>query len=235
MSDEDFQQRLQRIAANTPQPQSAGAQHSGLNAPKLGRARGLKPRYSLIGAGGGIMALGIQGVKYTNAHYEALKDSGRIATAMAIGVAGIAIFLLGIFVMSRGVTRRLAESSGSGASQYPSIVARPVRQPSNWARFLFSLLGLILGIIATLYMFASGAALFFDTEKAHLFTVGAVSIAMGLAILALLFGIVGLFLRGRGLGRVPVYFVFGAVLTYSAMWISRVNMADWPLFAAQMQ
>lgn len=235
MADENFQQRLQRIAANAPQAQGAGAQYSGVNVPKPGRSGGQKPNFNLVGAGGGVMGFGIWVVRHTHSNYQAWKDAGKVATALGIGAAGIAIVMLGIYLISRGVMKRLDAPSGVTATQYGGTFGKPVRQPSNRARFLFSLLGFVFGVIAFLYMFASAAARSFDTERAHLFTMGAVVMAFGFAIVALLFGIVGLFLRGRGLGRVPIYFVFGAVLTYSVMWISHVNMAEWPIFAAQLQ
>ena len=235
MEDEDFQQRLQRIAANAPQAQGAGAQYSGMNVPKPERSGRQKPSFNLLAAGGGVLGFGSWVVRHANSNYQAWKDGGKVATALGMGAAGLTIVMLGVFMISRAVTRRLDTPTAATASHGGGTGDPPVRKGSNWARVLFSLLGFVFGVIAFLYMFASAAARSFDTERAHLFTVGAVVMACGFAIVALLFGIVGLFLRGRGLGRVPVYFVFGAVLTYSVMWISHVNMAEWPQFAAQMQ
>ena len=222
MSNSDFKERLQRIGANPTQ------QHPMI--PNAGRPRKRKPNLGLVGAGGAIMMIGIQVVKYANKNYEAIRDSSGFGTAAGLGLAGIAVFLLGIFVIIRGASKIHAAPDHADASQYSTNMAQPGRQPSNWARFFFSLLGFTLGTIACLYMFMAAAARFIETEKAEVFSAGAFLIAVVLAFVSLLFGLAGLFLRGYTLQRVPVYFLFGAVLTYATVRGFRINMLEWQQF-----
>ena len=227
MSDEDFKERLERIAAKSPHTQRVGSAAAVTGQPRL-----QKPRYHVVGAGGAIMSFGIQGIKYTHKNYDAIRDSGGVATAVGLGLAGIVLMVLGIYVIVRGCANRVAASD---TSPYATNAGQPMRQPSNWARVLFSLLGFAFGAIASFYMFVAAAARFVGTAKALHYSHGAQITVLTFTIVALLFGLCGIFLRGFALGRVPVYFVFGAVLTFAAVRLLRVNILDWPQFWPHVQ
>ena len=235
MEDEDFQQRLQRIAANAPQAQGAGAQYSGMNVPKPERSGRQKPSFNLLAAGGGVLGFGSWMVRHANSNYQAWKDGGNVATALGMGAAGLTIVMLGVFMISRAVTRRLDAPTSATAWHGGGTGGSPVRKGSNWARVLFSMLGFVFGTIASFFMFAAAAAHSIDTDRAQLFYRGAPLIAVILAIVSLFFGIIGLFLRGRAIGRVPPYFLFGAVLTWTVGRLLRLDMLEWPQFLAQLQ
>lgn len=151
---------------------------------------------------------------------------------VGLGLAGTGILLFGVFVMFRAVSDRFAAPD---ASQQSANVAQPVRQASNRAQVICSLFGLGLGTIASLYMFLAAAARLVETEKAQLFASGGLVIGFLLMIVSALFGMVGLFLRGYALGRVPVYFLIGAGLTFAAVRVFGINMLEWQHFMVQLQ
>jgi hypothetical protein len=222
VSDENFQDRLRRISANSQQqqPVAEGAGH-------VVRSKAPKPNYRLIGAGGAIMALGIQAVKFTNENYQSIKASSGAYAGLGLGLAGIVVFLVGIVVIVRGCSKMLAARTPASDLQYSASSAQAVRKPSKIARVFFSLLGLAFGTIACLYLFMAGAARFIETERAPAFVNGSVIIAIFLCLVSLLFGLVGLFLRGYALGRVPFYFLIGNMLTYVAVRAFKINMLEW--------
>lgn len=230
MSNTDFQDCLRRISGNSPQQQQVarGAEHVGRSGPQ-------KPNYVHAGVGGAIMALGIQAVKYTNENYEAIRESGAIGTLVGFGLGGMAAVLIGVFVIMRAVFKWRAAPATAAASQYSANVAPPVRKASTGARVFFSLLGFAFGTIACLYMFMAAAARFVETELAQDFSNGSALIALLLALVSLLFGLVGLFLRGYALWRVPIYFVFGGVLAFAAVRVAGINMLEWQQFIAKLQ
>ncbi len=84
-------------------------------------------------------------------------------------------------------------------------------------------------------MFLAAAARLVETEKAQLFASGGLVIGFLLMIVSALFGMVGLFLRGYALGRVPVYFLIGAGLTFAAVRVFGINMLEWQHFMVQLQ
>ena len=230
MSNADFQERLRRVGANSPQQQPIAR-----SASRSGRPGLRKPNYGLVGAGGAVMMLGLQVVKYANANYEAIRDSSGVGTAAGLGLAGIAALLIGVFVMMRAAFKRASASVETTASRHSANAAKPVQRVSTGARVFFSLLGFALGMIACLYMFMASAARFVDTDTAQLFSNGGALIAIFLALLSLLFGLVGLFLRGYALWRVPVYFLVGGVLTFATVRVSGINMLEWQQFTASLQ
>jgi len=230
MPNADFQDRLQRIGANSPIQQSMTR-----GAPQAGRTGMQKLNYGLIAVGAAIMVLGLQAVKYANENYEAIRDSNGIGAAAGLGLVGMVALLIGVIVMMRAVFKRRATLARADASQYSANVVQPVRKAPTGARVFFSLLGFAFGTIACLYMFMAAAARFVETETAYLFANGGVLIALFLALVSLLFGLVELFFRGYALGRVPVYFLFGGVLTFATVRIAGINMLEWQQFTTMLQ
>lgn len=226
MSNTDFQARLQRISDHATQsPDMPGADHAG-------KLRPQKPNYGRAGVGGAIMMFGVQVMKYANHHYESVRDTSGIAVTAAIGIAGFAVTLAGLIWIFRAVSQLTAADQNAVPNAVP--VATP-RRPSTGARVFFSLLGLVLGGLASLYMFLAAAARFVETDAAQRFSDGAAFIAVFLAFLSLIFWFVGLLLPGRALWRVPVYFFCGGALTYAAFRILRINVLEWPQFVAVLQ
>lgn len=221
MSNQDFQDRLQRI--------NAGKDPMDTRAPGAsGHRRGQKPDYRLIGAGGALMGLGLHGLRLVNQHYEAIRDGKGIAAAAGAGLGSTAILLVGIYLILRGAYKGIA-AAGADTS------TGRIRTPSRATKLFWSLLGFAMGTIANLYMFSAAAARFINTEHARFFSTRAALIAIALALVAVLIGATGLFLRGRGLGRVPVYFLCGGALTYATFRLMEINLLQWPNFVARLQ
>ncbi len=90
--------------------------------------------------------------------------------------------------------------------------------------------------MAALFVMAmSATASRMETEQAQNFMVGASLLLLLVTLAVLLIGVVGLFMRGFSLGRVPIYYVFGVILTFSIVRIMRVDLLDWPQLAAALQ
>lgn len=221
MANRDFQERLQRIGASSEQTHHNFAEDGPQGEPP--RRAGINYRLLFIGAA--LMALGMQAVRYANENYDAIRDGGGIGMAAGLGLGGFAALLTGIILLFRAIFSR---RDASGVGQGP-------RQASGGARVFFSLVGFAAGTLASLYMFMAAAARFVGTEKADQFAGGGMFIALALAVVALLFGLLALFLRGYALGRVPLYFVAGAVMTYAFVRLMKINMLEWPQFAAMLQ
>ena len=144
------------------------------------------------------------------------------------GLAGTAVLLLAIFLILRAVSARPTNS------RHAANLERPVRQASNRARLICSLLGFALGSIACFYLYLAAASTGIETEKARIFANGGLLIAAFLSIVAILIGMAGLFLRGYALGRVPVYFVIAAGLTFAAIRYFRINALEWQQFTEML-
>ena len=226
MTNAGFQDRLQRLNANSPQQQSItrGVAHKE-------RFRARKPNYRLMGLGGASIGLGVQVIKYTNENYQTIKDSSGIGTAAGLGVAGMVALLIGLILLIRAI----ATPAKATTSECSSNMERPVRQTSTKARIVFSLLGFVLGAIACLYMFMSAAARLVETEAATTFSIGGFFIAGLLAFVSLLFGFTGLFFRGYALGRVPMYCLFGGMISFGSFRVLGINLLEWPEFITTLQ
>lgn len=215
MSNENFQDRLQRIGTKPPQqqPMSRGKSPSG-------RSGKLTPNHGLLAVGSLIMSAGIMAIRYVNSNYETIRDSNGIEVAIGGGVAAFLAILIGAMVSLRALGKKHGMTAADSAFQHSNNTAKP----STKAKVFFSLLGFAFGAIAIFYLFAAGGAVIIETETARNWAGRALAISLFLAILSLSFGCVGLFLRGYALLRVPGYFVLGAVLTYAIVHLFKVNV-----------
>ena len=177
------------------------------------------------------MMLGVKSVRYANENYEALRDESGIGVVVGFGLGGMLVAFVGIILMMRGIRGNVPETAAQG----PADVVPPKRQASRKAQAISSVLGFTLGMAALFTMAMSATASRMETEPAQNFMIGASVLVLLVTLLVLLVGIVGLFLRGYSLGRVPVYYVFGVVLTFAVVRIMRVDMLDWPQLAASLQ
>lgn len=225
MSNTDFQDRLNRIAASTQQ------QAPVRDAPQARRGKMRRLNHGLLFAGALIMTIGIHGLTSVNRNYEAVRDTIGIVASAGLGLASFAAVLIGGFVLFR------AAYTGQTSAEVAAFAqpARAARQPSTGTRVFFSLLGFAFGSIAVFYMFAAAVAHRFDTEAARVFTGGGVLMALFLVVVSLAFGFLGLFLRGYALGRVPVYFFVGGAVSIIAVRVLGINFLDWPEFVARLQ
>lgn len=225
MPNSDFQDRLDRIRANSQQRTSS--QITGAS----GHSGARKMNRGALVAGALVTALGLQSVKFVNESYELIKADKGPGLAMGLGIAAIGAVFIGIIVMFRAVRPKLS-ASAQLQSAGPSA---PVRQPSKLAQVIFSLLGFTLGTVASFYMFVSSAARLAETDRAQIIANGAVLIALVLTVVSLLIGLVGLFVSRYPLRRVPVFFLLGGMLLFSTFRAFRIHPVDWPQFMALMQ
>ena len=177
------------------------------------------------------MMLGVKSVRYANENYEALRDESGIGVVVGFGLGGMLVAFVGIILMMRGIRGNVPETAAQG----PADVVPPKRQASRKAQAISSVLGFTLGMAALFTMAMSATASRMETEPAQNFMIGASVLVLLVTLLVLLVGIVGLFLRGYSLGRVPVYYVFGVILTFAVVRIMHVDMLDWPQLAASLQ
>ncbi|NRB19026.1 MAG: hypothetical protein HRU33_16055 [Rhodobacteraceae bacterium] len=230
MAKTDFQDRLQRITANAPQQQPMAQGRS-----PTGRTGARKLSVIQLVVGAIIMKVGKDVVKFANENYDAIRDDAGVTAAAGLGFAGTVILLFGLFMMFREISKWWAGPAEAVAPQRSAKVAQPARQASNRAKLICSLLGFGLGMIAILYLFLAAAAGGIETEKARIFANGGLLIAALLFVVVSFIGIVGLFLRGYALGRVPVYFVIGAGLTFAVIRIFRMDILEVQQFTGLLQ
>lgn len=217
MPDNDFQDRLQRIGAR---------QGTGPSALDQGAPTGTRgPNFVLMVVAVLVIFVGAGLVRFANENYETLRADGGVGLAISVGLASIAMVIFGIVLFWRSIrTRR----------EPPPQMARPY-QASAASRSRSSLFGFALGILACVAMFMAAAARLVNPDTNNVFSGLALLTALAFTLLIVLIGIVGLFLRGRSLHRVPLYFVAGAILTYGVFWVFYIDLTKWPGFVALVQ
>lgn len=219
MPDNDFQERLQRIAANTQaQTGSRATNETGLD-----RVR--KMNLGLFIVGCIVMNVGTSTVMHVNKNYVSIRDSSGLGIVVGIVLAGLAVTIVGIILAVRALPKK-------GSVVQPTAVRQPA---SGSARAVTSLIGFAFGTVACLSLFMADAARIVNPDTANVFSGFALMSVLVLTLLAILIGITGLFLRGRSLHRVPLYFLAGATLTFAAFRLLRINLLDWPAFIAIVQ
>jgi hypothetical protein len=217
MPDQDFQDRLQRIAQNQPNGPAQTGRYSAANGggPSLSK---MVVAVIVIFAGAGL-------ARFANENYEGLKADGGVGLALGIGLGAVATLIVGMVLFWRSVRNRTAQAS---------LPARPQRA-SGAAQRRSSLFGVTLGIVACLSLFMAGAARIVNPDTGNVFSGLALLAVLVSTLLALLIGFVGLFLRGRSLHSVPLYFLAGGILTFAAFRLLRINLLEWPGFVAFVQ
>ncbi|KAE9629546.1 hypothetical protein [Parasedimentitalea maritima] len=225
MSTADFQQRLRRINADVPQQQPMDQGSS-----QAMRTGARKLNVVQLVAGGAILLLGNRALKQVNENYEAIRDSSGIGTAAGLSLVSIAVFLAGIFILARGFFNLKAGPASENNAHFSTEEMPRVPKASNKAKLICSLVGLVLGVFACLCL-ALAAFAGYETEKALQIAICGIALSILLLLFAITTGIVGIFKRGFALGRVPGYFVIGAVLTFSTIRYFRINPSDWQQFA----
>lgn len=163
---------------------------------------------------------GVQVMKYANTNYETIRDSSGVGAAAGLGLGALGAFLFGGYLLMRALGR--GNMAGGQAR-----VQQPSRQASSGAMLFCSVLGFIFGSVACFFIFAAQAARYVDTEAARHLAIGGGAIGLGLVALSLLIGFFGLFVKGFGLGRVPVYFVLGCVLTFAVIRVFFGDVREW--------
>ncbi|TLP67863.1 hypothetical protein FEE96_04865 [Parasedimentitalea maritima] len=139
--------------------------------------------------------------------------------------------LFGVFMMGREILKHWSSRAKKSSTVHSGDLKTPMRQTSGRAKVICSLLGVVLGGLACLYLALVAAAGQVETEQALQIAFGGVALSIFLLLVAVTTGIVGIFKRGYALGRVPGYFVIGAVLAFSTIRYFRINLLEWQQFA----
>ncbi len=223
MSHSDFEDRLSRIKANggnrrQQPPRAPEKQISPLKGIVLG---------AVMTTAGGQLAL------VANTQYETLRDDYGMTTALGLGLFSLALLLMGLLYLKRGLF------PARSVAAHQDDATKPVAQTSAGARLFFSLFGLVLGVVACFCMYLAnltreiGAAGEVDAKIADAAALGFVVITFGLVALALLIGLIGLFVRRLPLRRVPVFCLLGGMVLYASFQTFGIHPTNWPLFKAE--
>ncbi len=218
MANANFQDRVQRIQANAAVQASTRA--------KSARGANGSNRLISLTISAVLTVTGGKALQYANENYEQLRDSGEMGVVLGFGVGGLILTLTGISMLFRALT---------GPKARKTRAVQDERKPSEAARLLFALIGFVTGAISCLYVGMASAASDFNTEAAGQFAEDGIRVATILLIVSLIFGLFSLFLRGRGLGRVPVYYFVGVAAVYAAFYFLEINLLEWDAFAAKLQ
>ncbi|MFY2825669.1 hypothetical protein [Ruegeria sp. MALMAid1280] len=227
MSSASFQDRIQRINAKNPHSSAPLSQ-------EVTKASSLRPTHWKVLVGILILSVGQQLMRQANDSYETIKQSYGMGAAAGLGIGGALMLVYGCVLMYRGLTAANTQqnktiSHGSGTD------GRPKRKASYMARTISSVVGFIFGSIASFYLIVGTVARSIDTNVAREFATEAGMAMIGLAFLSVFIGITGLRLRGFGLGRVPVYFLIGALITISAINLSGTNPYEWGWLVSRLR
>lgn len=176
-----------------------------------------------------IFLTGWQMIKLANSHYVEISDQYGIAAAAALGLGSFFLAILGVVMMFGSL--RAAPSAG--------LPERRVLQASLGARLFCATLGLSSGVLAVffLYLAVAGRQLgvhgHVTAAAANGMAASSGIVALSITALAAILGLVGLFLRGFPLRRVPVFFLLGAMLLFTGFQTFRIHPTDWPVVMAK--
>ena len=204
---------------------SASAAPSAAPAPIVASATGRGPNLVLMVVAVLVIFIGSGVMRFANENYERLRADGGTELTLAFGIAAFATIIYGVVLFWRSFRRRPAQLSHR---------SEPLPPPAK-SRLGPVLFGLALGIAACFSMFMASAARLVNPATDNLVSGLALLAALALTVLALLIGIIGLFLRGSALRRVPLYYLAGAILTYAAFRFFYIDLRNWPWFTALMQ
>lgn len=218
MSNEDFQERLQRLAQNSShRPMS---DHAG---PVPEPTRG--PNLVLMVVAVFVILLGSGLIRFANENYESLRADGGVGLSLSVGLGAFATLIFGVALFWRSVRRKPAQVPYR--SEQPSA--------SGKARLGPLLFGLALGVAACFSMFTAAAARLINPATDNFVSGLALLAALALTGLAVLIGIVGLFRRGSALRRVPLYYLAGAIFMFAAFRLLYIDLRNWPWFTSLVQ
>ncbi len=210
MSNANFHDRIQRINAKSQQPRATlygGSQTAPTQVKK-------KPNLAVVFAGSLLMCMGLYIIKDLNEEYEVLRDSNGLGFITAFALSGVVFLLAGCFILFRAFLSK--RSSRNGTALQSSENGEPqILRASGKAQTLSSVFGLILGVGACVCFLSGVMATRVATETGFEVFQSTLVVSISLLVSSILIGLVGVFLRGYALGRVPVYFAIGALATFS--------------------
>jgi hypothetical protein len=218
MSNDDFQDRLRRLADNPRH--SAQHEHSG---PEQAGGRRLNLPMMIAG----VVAIYFGGIwaRFANESYDQLRADGGMGLALFVGIGALGTVLFGVVLFLRSFLSRPA-SLIDQATQY---------QKARTTRSVLSLIGLSSGVATAVSMLFMFTAQRFDTEAAQSVVGTSSLVAILLLSLTTMIALVTRFTPGYGFFRVILSFVAGWVLTLGIIRVLRVDLSSWPWFTALVQ
>lgn len=222
MSSAEFQERLNRISGNSA-PQQPEVQP----VRKHRQAKRRKFSLGLVGVGGGAIGLGQYALRYASENYAALKAADAAGTIAGFALVGVVLLLIGVAVLIRAAYQMRADPSDGGDA--------PRRVVSTRAQTNATLIGFFLGGIACFILYLGVSAHHVGTQAAISFATWSLLASCLIAALSLLTGLAGIFLHGYALWCVPVHFCFGGLVSLLVIRMTRINLHNWPDFAAMFQ
>lgn len=210
----DFQDRLTRINAN----KALTAQGNGHAVPGSSGKEQCTVGTMILGCV--FISFGTTTIRKTNEHYETIRDSFELGAAVALGIVGVALLLLGCRSLWHW-------AKGREAARSSVPVASTAVETSSRAKTTASLFGLALGTAAALVMFLAAAYNFPGPGASPALVKLLALAALSLAVLSVVIGVTGFVARGRALMRVPACFFIGGLLTYAVVMALRVDTRAW--------
>jgi len=189
----------------------------------------------MVGLGGVIVAFGVHLTLSAWRAYTATPDHAVTDAVLGLGLGGAALLLAGTLVILRTGRRVLAPAADPASDPAADTIPPARRRRSPILRLVLSLVGLAMGAAAYVELFVAQAARGIDTEHAAQVAEGGALTALALACVAFLVGLSALARRSRSLMRVPVYFLLGGVLCFSAYRIAQIDTSEVALMVADLQ
>lgn len=229
MSHTSFQDRLERIGAPITPPGDTNI--AGRKKPK--RTSG-KPRYGLGLLGVVLMPMSLHPLKRAVPAYNALQDGTGVTPDVTTALFGALMLAASFFLILRAFPSKAARKTQKAqkvaqAQQGERVKASPAQRAKT------SLIGFCLGALTTAFVWMIPAATEIGTERARSFVVGGGTILLYVGVLVLCYGIIGIFARGKSLGRVALFYIYGAVICGSMLYFFKVDMLEFPALVQLLQ
>lgn len=190
MSNDDFQERLRRIAANAP---SGGGGFADPAPPRKAPLRRVITGVILVNLGGFLIGA-------ANQSYESLRDSSGFAAALGFGLFAFATVIVGLFLTVSGLKRVKAHArrsppsqSGSATALAPLVAAETGRGP-NFVLMISAVFVILLG---------GGLIRFTNENYERLRADGGTELTLALGIAALATILLGIIWLWRSLQKRP--------------------------------
>jgi hypothetical protein len=217
MSDNDFQDRLQRIAGNRGTSLSPASQPE--------RTFRRAPNLALMVVFVLVIWIGAGLVRFANENYDKLKADGGVGLSVGIGIGAIAIVIWGIVLFVRSIRPRPA------ASIDQTSLPDDMRTTKN----RLAILGVVLGIASAIFMFMASAALRVETASARSFGEHMLLAAVLLMAVATMIALVTRITPGFGFFRVVLSYLTGFILVLGIVRVVQFDLLSWPSFMALLE
>lgn len=217
MSDNDFQDRLQRIGGNRGTPLSPALQPA-----RIGRR---PPNLALMVVAVLVVWIGAGLIRFANENYDKLKADGGVGLSLGIGIGSIAIVIWGIVLFVRSIRPRPI------ASVDHASLSEDMRTTKN----RLALIGIVLGIASAICMYMAGTAFRVATPTAQAFGNNIMFAAGLLMAVATMIALVTRIAPGFGFFRVVLSYITGFILVLGIVRVVQFDLRTLPSFMALLE